>query len=653
MKKQFLIAACLIYCLFTSLTSFGQFTPELFHYKFNNQGTSVPNLASAPPSGTKIATVKGNMSLDSTGTCGGGKALIGGTIASGSNYLDTKWSIDLPYSWTISVWVKGLTDTTTNRHIFGANTFIRCSYGTIAGKNNLILTTRDSFPQLTIKGVTFSKANVVTYVMDSAAAKFYAYLNGVVADSVTITPGIIKHFSLLKVGGAGSVWGLQKGALLDEFRIYNRALSPLEVASLSYSSSSFSSISRSVCYSYTGPSGRRTWTKSGTYKDTISNSTGCDSIITVNLTIKGSTTSQINPMICNPFSYTSPSGKYSWRKSGIYYDTISNSAGCDSFITINLTILARSQSFINVANCYTYTSPSGKYTWTTSGIYKDTIPNNAGCDSIITITLSVKQDKFSTISPSECYSYTSPSGKYTWTTSGTYIDTIPSFFGCDSTITINLTINNSTFSTINPSECYSYTSPSGKYTWTTSSSYEDTLTNSSGCDSIITINLSIDTVDIRVVQVSSQLTASATAATYQWLNCDNNFASIANANSKAFTATTNGDYAVEVTQNSCVDTSVCVSVTTVGVRDIDAESYLYIYPNPTSGEITIRTLNKLQNPIKNAMLRVISVTGQTVFSKSNINGNDITVDLTELSTGIYFIELEEDGNVKRTKFNKR
>ncbi len=37
--------------------------------------------------------------------------------------------------------------------------------------------------------------------------------------------------------------------------------------------------------------------------------------------------------------------------------------------------------------CSSYTSPSGKYTWTTSGIYKDTVPNFSGCDSIITITL--------------------------------------------------------------------------------------------------------------------------------------------------------------------------------------------------------------------------------------------------------------------------
>ncbi|GAB4252024.1 MAG: hypothetical protein Kow0079_06470 [Vicingaceae bacterium] len=48
----------------------------------------------------------------------------------------------------------------------------------------------------------------------------------------------------------------------------------------------------------------------------------------------------------------------------------------------------------------------------------------------------------STISPTACNSYTSPSGNYTWTTSGTYMDTIPNAAGCDSIITIQLTISN-------------------------------------------------------------------------------------------------------------------------------------------------------------------------------------------------------------------
>ncbi len=92
-----------------------------------------------------------------------------------------------------------------------------------------------------------------------------------------------------------------------------------------------------------------------------------------------------------------------------------------------------------------------------------------------------------TISASGCYTYTSPSGNHTWTTSGTYKDTIFNAAGCDSLLTINLTINRATKSYIYKEDTNSFTSPSGRYTWTTTGIYQDTLYggDKNGCDSII------------------------------------------------------------------------------------------------------------------------------------------------------------------------
>ncbi len=90
--------------------------------------------------------------------------------------------------------------------------------------------------------------------------------------------------------------------------------------------------------------------------------------------------------------------------------------------------------------CSTYTVPSGDETYTTSGTYMDTIPNAALCDSILTINLTILQPTTNTISPSACTQYTVPSGDETYMASGTYMDTIPNSLGCDSILTINLTI---------------------------------------------------------------------------------------------------------------------------------------------------------------------------------------------------------------------
>ena len=96
-------------------------------------------------------------------------------------------------------------------------------------------------------------------------------------------------------------------------------------------------ITANVCDSYTSPSGK-TWTTSNTYSDTIANTAGCDSVITVNLTVRNKTTETITANVCD--TYTSPSGRHTWFGTGIYKDTIPNAAGCDSILTINLTVIA-------------------------------------------------------------------------------------------------------------------------------------------------------------------------------------------------------------------------------------------------------------------------------------------------------------------------
>jgi hypothetical protein len=139
-------------------------------------------------------------------------------------------------------------------------------------------------------------------------------------------------------------------------------------------------------------------------------------------------------------------GSYMWNgiaqtMPGAYKDTFIGSNGCDSIVTLNLTISpAKSSSFSQII------CANSSYTWngiaqTTSGAYLDTFLATNGCDSIVTLNLTVNPIKSSSFSQTIC-----ANSSYTWngiarTTSGAYLDTFPAANGCDSIVTLNLTVN--------------------------------------------------------------------------------------------------------------------------------------------------------------------------------------------------------------------
>ncbi|MBS1810305.1 MAG: Ig-like domain repeat protein [Acidobacteria bacterium] len=227
-----------------AMASQGPPVPELLYYKFDGTGTSVPNLASAPPSGTTNATLVGGLTQGGTNLCSGnGGSLIGTGASSTNDYLNTGWAPNLANtSWTISFKTSNIISTTTTYYILGdINTSsFRCFTGGVAGAGNWILR-GGGLTDVTVTGGASVSTATTTFVYDSVANNVKAYLNGVLVNTVAQTSPNLTGAGPFKVGGYSSSNGLAPNGQMDEFGLYNRALTAQEVLSLHQSCASTNS----------------------------------------------------------------------------------------------------------------------------------------------------------------------------------------------------------------------------------------------------------------------------------------------------------------------------------------------------------------------------------------------------------------------------
>ena len=166
------------------------------------------------------------------------------------------------------------------------------------------------------------------------------------------------------------------------------------------------------------------------------------------------------------------------------------------------------------------------------------------------------------------------------------------------------------------------------------------MTNAAGCDSVITLDLTINTVDNSVTNSSPTLTANAVGGTYQWLDCDNSFSTIPNETNQSFIATSNGNYAVIVSYNGCIDTSACESVNNVLILQNSFETLPNLYPNPTSGNLTL-DLGKNQDHIT---IKISMINGQLISIDEYKFTDKINFEINQ-ARGVYIIEItNQDGN---------
>jgi hypothetical protein len=196
-----------------------------------------------------------------------------------------------------------------------------------------------------------------------------------------------------------------------------------------------------------------------------------------------------------------------------------------------------------------------------------------------------------------------------------------------------------TFGTDVISACSPYTWIDGNTYTESSNTATHTLTNFPGCDSVVTLNLTINKVsDNSTIINDATITANNISATYTWLDCDDNFAEIPGEVSQSYTATRNGNYAVSLNENGCVDTSDCVAITVLSTMENEFAKNITLYPNPTQGNFFV----DLGGVYKEVRLSIVDLNGKLVRSNSLHNTQTLMVSMEE-PTGVYLITIQADG----------
>ncbi|NNC94033.1 MAG: T9SS type A sorting domain-containing protein [Chitinophagales bacterium] len=376
-------------------------------------------------------------------------------------------------------------------------------------------------------------------------------------------------------------------------------------------------------------------------------SNGCDSIVTLDLTIVPSASSTDVQNECNAFTWVDGNTYTASNNTATYTFVGAAKNGCDSVVSLDLTILnsAVASDARTECNAYTwvdgntYTSSNNTASYTYSGAAKN------GCDSVVSLDLTIVNSPTGTDTYSECNSMTWIDGN-TYTSSNnsaTYTFVGAAKNGCDSVVTLNLTILGPANGTDQRDECDAITWIDGN-TYTSSNSSATFLIQGgakNGCDSMVTLNLTVNSVDTGISLSGVTVTSNATGVAYQWLDCNNSFSAISGATAQSFTAGVNGSYAVRVDNNGCVDTSACKTITTVGIVENTFEDEFTIYPNPTNGKFSVEFINA--QTILSATLYTIS--GKEIGFRTVDNSSTIDLEING-APGVYLIELSDNENRK-------
>ncbi len=303
-------------------------------------------------------------------------------------------------------------------------------------------------------------------------------------------------------------------------------------------------------------------------------------------------------------------------------------------------------------------TPSGTTTYTV------TVTIGANCSATASHTVSVYQPAATQLTHTMCQGDSYLFNGVEQTTGGTYTQTLQTVNGCDSVITLTLTVNALPSATITAATNTSFcdggnvvlSAPAGPvtYLWSTgattqsinastSGNYLVTVTSADNC-SAASAPETVTAFPLPAVPVITRVNdtlISTPSAGYQWYF---NNTILDGSTDPTLTITQNGNYYVEVSDtNGCTNQSAQFNVTSVGIADITVTGNVKLYPNPNTGSFVLEFTTATEREME-----INDITGKVVVHTSSTSmRTDIT---TNLSKGIYLLRVKQNHKYATLRF---
>ena len=426
------------------------------------------------------------------------------------------------------------------------------------------------------------------------------------------------------------------------------------------------SITAAICEGTTYTENGFNVSEAGVYTQNLQTTNGCDSIVTLTLTVNPVATTALQAAICEGTTYTE--NGFNVSEAGVYTQNLQTINGCDSTVTLTLTVNPVATTALQAAICEGTAYTENGFNVSEAGVYTQNLQTINGCDSTVTLTLTVNPVATTALQASICEGTTYTENGFNVSEAGVYTQNLQTINGCDSTVTLTLTVNPVATTTLQAAICEGTTYTENGFNVSEAGVYTQTLTSVNGCDSVVTLTLNVNptfnteltaTICEGSVYTENNFNVSEAGVYTQNLTSVNGCDSIvtltvsvnpvfdttinATINSGetyaefGFNESESGTYVQNLqTVNGC-DSTITLNLTVnSSLSDVAELTEITFYPNPTSGILTFsKEIEKIE---------VIDNIGKIVMRFFDTNG----INIETLPSGAYYLRMTiEDKTIMR------